>query len=98
MEDAFNNRCVYVYMCIYFVKKLVIIAFTGPPKLLLQMKHNTCLVLLAVKEPYALNWTDKWEALIQWHTCEFQRVRRTSGAKERMFPWLQRDILKCFSG
>lgn len=69
-----------------------------PSEVLASALLSRMIVYLVCKEPYALNWTDKWKALIQWHTCEFRSVRSSSGAKEQMFPWLQRDILKCFSG
>lgn len=78
--------------------KMEVIIITEHLKLLQQTAHNTCLVLLIINKDNALNWTKKQEALIQQHTCEFQHARSSSGAKERMFPWLQRDMFKCFSG
>lgn len=85
--------------CIYIIfKKMVTTVFSEHAKLLQQMVYNNCLVLLLIKEPSAVNWTDKWEALIWQRTRESQCMRSSHEATKRMFPWLQRDILKCFSG
>lgn len=74
--------CVYIYI----FKKMVIIVFTEHAKLRQQMTYNICLVLLTIKELNAVNWTDKWEALIQQCACESQCVRSSHEATRRMLP------------
>lgn len=61
-EDL-NTLCMYMYIYthtyIHF-KKMLITVVTEHTKFLQKVAKNICLGLLVIKEPSAVNWTDKW--------------------------------------